>query len=48
LKDGRHNSKELQLALAHESDTMSKEYVHLAQKITLIVFLIPASVEVNI
>jgi site-specific recombinase XerD len=36
VKDGKHNPKELQLALAHESDVMSKKYVHLAQKITYV------------
>jgi site-specific recombinase XerD len=36
VSEGKHNCKELQLALAHESDTMSKKYVNLAQKITYI------------
>lgn len=36
VKDGKHDTKELQLALAHESDAMSKKYVHLTQRITYI------------
>jgi len=35
INDG-HSQQELQLALAHESDTMSKKYVHLAQKISFV------------
>lgn len=31
-----HTQQELQLALSHESDTMSKKYVHLAQKINYV------------
>ena len=31
-----HTQQELQLALAHESDTMSKKYVHLAEKINYV------------
>lgn len=32
--DAGHSQKELQLALAHQSDAISKKYVHLAERIT--------------
>lgn len=36
VRGGRHSIKELQLALAHSTDTMAKEYVHLEERINYI------------